>query len=276
MPSIEPDSIRARYDQVSPTYDRKELPQVAQRLYWLAYEHLTMAAVDALLPADRPWHILDAGGGSGKYGVLMAKKGHHLTVLDISPGMIEQARARFTEAGLLERARFEVGSILELSIPDRSFDLVFCEGDPVSYCVDQYPRAMAELVRVAKPGAPVILGLDNRQEHFTGVLRFGDKARALDILLTSKSLCPYGLPVHTFTEPELRAGMEAAGAQVEEIFGKPVLFYEMLEAMKAARGPGFDPWEARQEILDLQQRIAHQGFASSGGHFQVMARRRIP
>lgn len=267
--------IRDTYDKVAPTYDRDENDKaIRRRLHWFLYENLTWNAVAAVIPEGRSLRVLDAGGGSGKYAALFAERGHHVTVLDLSPGMLEQARARFAREGLLARAAFEVGSILSLSFADGSFDLVFCEGDPVSYCTSRYGEAIAELCRVAAPDAYVVLGVDNRQAYFTGALKFGLKAEAMSILLTGRWTCPYGLPTHTFTIPELEAAVHAAGADVVEIFGKPVLFDEVLEAFEAARGPGVDLWDARHELLELQERLAHEGYATTGGHLQVMARRR--
>jgi ubiquinone/menaquinone biosynthesis C-methylase UbiE len=266
-------SIRDTYDKVAPSYDRDDNDsKVLRRLFWFVYESLTWSAVAAVLPEGRSLRILDAGGGSGKYAALFAERGHHVTVLDLSPGMLEQARARFARQGLLERGAFEVGSILELPFADGAFDLVFCEGDPVSYCTSRYREAIAELCRVARPGAYVVLGVDNRQTFFTAALRFGNKAEALSILLTGRGTCPYGLPTHAFTIRELEAAVDAAGADVVEIFGKPVMFTEVVEAFEAARGAGVDLWEARHEILALQERLAHEGYASTGGHLQVMAR----
>lgn len=269
-------TIRDRYDEVSPGYDAGAPEDRGIRLYWLTYEHLTFRAVEALLPPPgTAFRILDAGGGGGKYGVMMAERGHQVTVLDLSPGMLEKARALFTERGLLDQASFVLGSITALPLADESFDLVFCEGDPVSYCLDEYPKAIAELTRVVVPGGPVILGVDNRFDYFTGLLRGPRKAEALSVLLDGRSTCPYGLPIHTFTIAELHTAVEAAGAEVVEIFGKPVLFWELIAALQAARGPGYDAWESRAEIFALQERMAHEGYAATGGHLQVMARRRL-
>jgi SAM-dependent methyltransferase len=267
-------AISARYDEVSPGYGKDEPANPDVQVYWLVYEHLTWNAVEPLLPPPgTPFRILDAGGGAGKYGVRMAERGHDVTVLDISPGMLSRAREAFADRGLAKQGRFVEGSVLALPFADASFDLVFCEGDPVSYCLDDHPKALAELVRVAAPNAPVVLGVDNRFPHFAGVLR-GRPQDALSVLLGGRSTDPYELPVHTFTLNELHRAVEAAGADVLEIFGKPVLFFELLTALRASRGPAFDPLEAKDEILALQQRLAHEGYAALGGHFQVMARRR--
>ncbi len=272
--AIVPASVRSRYDEVSPKYSA-EPPQVEVRTFWYVYEQLTWRPVEKLLPTDgRSLRVLDAGGGGGKYGTHFAQRGHHVTVLDLSPGMLEGARAAFGAAGLLERATFVEGNILELPFAEGAFDLVFCEGDPVSYCLDEYPRAIRELLRVAAPGAPVVMGVDSRYEFFTGTLKHRKPADALDVLLTGKTTCPYGLPVHAFTLQELNDAVHAAGGQVDEIFGKPVLFWELILALKAKRGAAFDAWEARDEILAHQERMAHEGFAATGFHLQVMARRK--
>ncbi|MBU8895764.1 methyltransferase domain-containing protein [Corallococcus sp. M34] len=278
MSSANPTALKSRYDEVSPKYEQTAPNHVAIKLFWLAYEHLTWKPVEALLPKDgRSWRVLDAGGGGGKFGTRFAEAGHHVTVLDISPGMLDGARAQFSTKGLLERATFVEGNVAALDFADASFDLVFCEGDPVSYCLDAHPRAVRELVRVAKPGAPVVLGVDNRYEAFSGTLKMGKPADAFQSLLDGRTTCPYGLPVHAFTVRELEKVVAEAGAELDEIFGKPVMFFDMLQAMAAARGtPGtpWDAWAARDEILALQERLAHEGFAVLGQHFQVMARRK--
>jgi ubiquinone/menaquinone biosynthesis C-methylase UbiE len=271
----QPQNISSRYDQVSSTYNNSAHTKAAHKLFWVVYEHLTWKAVEKVLPAaGTSWRVLDAGGGGGKFSAHFAAAGHHVTVLDISAGMLDAARAHLSSKGLLERATFVEGTVADLPFADASFDLVFSEGDPVSYCLDQYPKAMSELVRVAKPRSPVIMGVDNRHEYFMFELKHGKKAEALKLLLDGRGKCPYGLPVHLFTLKELHDGVKAAGAEVEEIFGKPVMYFEMLEAMQAERGPDFDVWAARDEIIALQEKFAHEGFALQGQHFQVMARKK--
>ena len=103
------------------------------------------------------------------------------------------------------------------------------------------------------PGGPVIMGVDNRHEHFMVELKHGKKAEAL------RCCSPGGASARTacrctFHPQGAAGGVKAAGADVEEIFGKPVMFFEMLEAMQAERGPEFDAWAAREEILAMQER----------------------
>lgn len=40
---------------------------------------------------DRPLRVLDAGGGEGQTAILMAQRGHHVTLCDLSAEMVARA-----------------------------------------------------------------------------------------------------------------------------------------------------------------------------------------
>ncbi|HEX7003344.1 MAG TPA: class I SAM-dependent methyltransferase [Trueperaceae bacterium] len=106
-------------------------------------------------------HVLDAGAGPGRFTIELARIGARVTVLDISPQMLEQNRRRVARAGLegavVERRR---GDIVDLSeFAEDTFDAVVCYGGPVSYVMDRADEALAELVRVARPAAPLLLSV---------------------------------------------------------------------------------------------------------------------
>ena len=110
--------------------------------------------------------ILDAGGGPGRYTVELSKRGYDLVLLDLTPGLLEIARERIAEAGVEERVKQIVeGSIDDLSMfDDNSFDAVICLGGPLSHALWKENRLSAaeELVRVAKPGAPIFASVLGR------------------------------------------------------------------------------------------------------------------
>ena len=110
--------------------------------------------------------ILDAGGGPGRYTVELAKQGYDLVLLDLTPGLLEIAKERISEAGIEDRVKKIVeGSIDDLSMfEDGSFDAVICLGGPLSHVLwkERRLRAAEELVRVAKPGAPIFASVIGR------------------------------------------------------------------------------------------------------------------
>jgi 2-polyprenyl-3-methyl-5-hydroxy-6-metoxy-1,4-benzoquinol methylase len=94
--------------------------------------------------------ILDAGAGTGRFSIPLARQGFHVTHLDISQGMIDTARQLAQDAGVLDRMRFERGRVGDLTqYDDGTFDLVICCDAPISYTYPDHVRTIAELVRVA-------------------------------------------------------------------------------------------------------------------------------
>jgi SAM-dependent methyltransferase len=102
--------------------------------------------------------ILDAGGGPGRYTFELARRGYQVVLLDMTPANLEFACRQARHLRLQENiGEITEGSIVDLSrYPQGTFDAVLCLGGPLSHVVDAQKRgrAIAELVRVAKPGAP--------------------------------------------------------------------------------------------------------------------------
>jgi SAM-dependent methyltransferase len=110
--------------------------------------------------------LLDAGGGPGRYTIELAKQGYAMTLLDVTPANLEFARRRIKRAGVQKNVREIVeGSIVDLSrFANQTFDAVLCTGGPLSHVLDYADRqkAISELVRVAKPGAPIFVSVMSR------------------------------------------------------------------------------------------------------------------
>jgi len=112
------------------------------------------AAVLRLLGDEPPGSAVDAGMGPGRLVSALADRGWTVSGVDLSPGMVDAARARVS----LAADRLLVGSIEELPFADAVFDLALATG-VVEY-VDAR-RAVAELVRVTKPGGRIIASIPN-------------------------------------------------------------------------------------------------------------------
>ena len=97
--------------------------------------------------------VLEVGSGPGRLAVRLARSapGLDVTGVDISPGMVELAKRRATEAGLpSEQVRFEVGDVGALSYADGSF-----EGVMSTLSLHHWPDpalGLAEIHRILKPG----------------------------------------------------------------------------------------------------------------------------
>jgi SAM-dependent methyltransferase len=110
--------------------------------------------------------ILDAGGGPGRYTVTLASQGYDVLMLDVTPANVKFAKRQIIRAGVQQCVKDVIeGTIVDLSrFADNSFDGVICLGGPLSHVVDKRKRdkAVRELVRVAKPGAPIAASVMSR------------------------------------------------------------------------------------------------------------------
>jgi SAM-dependent methyltransferase len=94
---------------------------------------------------------LDVATGSGNAAETAARAGARVTGLDLVPGLIDAARARFQEAGL--EGEFAVGDAESLPFADDSFDRITSIFGVIF--APRHQIAADELVRVARPGAAI-------------------------------------------------------------------------------------------------------------------------
>lgn len=135
------EQTKARYARIAPLYDALETPM--ERLFHSRFRRRLFTHV-------RPCEILEIGVGTGR-NLEYYPAGAHVTAIDLSPRMLDQARRRLSrpQVTLLEM------DAQALQFPDESFDLVlatfvFCSvPDPV--------LGLAEARRVCKPCGKLLL-----------------------------------------------------------------------------------------------------------------------
>jgi ubiquinone/menaquinone biosynthesis C-methylase UbiE len=109
--------------------------------------------------------ILDAGCGTGEGSRRFAEAFPQATVLGVDILDVHLQRARASCAHLGGRISFENRSVFDLGLPDGTFDLTVCRH--VLQAVPAADRAIAELVRVTRPGGRVhLIAEDYAMIHF--------------------------------------------------------------------------------------------------------------
>ena len=116
--------------------------------------------------------VLDLGCAAGRNAVLLAEKGFDLDALDSSPARVAKTRQRLVSiigAPEAER-RVRVGRMDDLSFTsDASYDLVVALG--LYHCAEsraEWDRALAESVRVLKPGGKLLVSVFTPETDLTG------------------------------------------------------------------------------------------------------------
>jgi SAM-dependent methyltransferase len=103
----------------------------------------------------QPKRLLEVGGGQGELAERIGSElGAEVVFLDLSPRMVELARARGVDARL--------GDAQDLPFPDGTFDTVVAAW--VLYHVPDLDRALGEFARVLVPGGALI-AVTNAGDH---------------------------------------------------------------------------------------------------------------
>ena len=123
---------------------------LVKRASWWAHK------LDAEIPYDAD--VIDVGCGTGQLVNFLGLKGRRMMGVDYSQhslALAESLRDRFN----LSTVRFQRENILDLSLPDESFDYVFCNG-VLHHTSDPY-GGFKHMVRICRPGGYLVVGLYN-------------------------------------------------------------------------------------------------------------------
>ena len=105
--------------------------------------------------------VFDGGAGSGRFSILLAKRGLKVTHFDISQPMIDKARELAEKEDVSDKITFVKGALEDLSAyKDGEFDLVMSFDAPVSYTYPNQERVLSELVRIT--GKRIIISVSSR------------------------------------------------------------------------------------------------------------------
>jgi ubiquinone/menaquinone biosynthesis C-methylase UbiE len=201
------------------------------------YQAMFATLVDRMAP-EAGSRILDVGCGSGALDrVLAARLGPaaRIDAVDVNPFLLREAADLAVEFG--ERIRFAQGSALALPFADRTFDCVFsvtmleeCDAD----------GAIAEIVRVARPGA-----------------RIGLVVRAIDIPQWWNLVLPAEIRAKALTPPQSVSPGGVADASLYARMRRAGLLdlraFPSLVALDAPEGP---IWRYREDHVVSQLSLA--------------------
>lgn len=152
--------------------------------------------------------VLDIGCGTGSLAFALAERRigpmrGQIRGVDVSPAYIEHATRRNHDS----RIAFEVGDACALAFPDHSFDRVLSL--LLLHFVPRAEQAIAEMRRVARPGAVVGAGVWDARGGFVANRLFFDTAATLDPQANERRARNYTRPM---TRPgELGKAWLAAG-----------------------------------------------------------------
>jgi len=267
MPRNRRPAVQKYHDRVAHLYDDSY-----RDAYWQWHDHLTWDYLKPFLPRDLSATVLDLGCGTGRWAVKLAKSGFRVVCVDISAGMLDEARRALERLGLLSRAEFLQADLADLSgLPVRGASLAVAFGEALG-CVESLPQALKQIARAMTDSGVLVATLDNRLAGIDHYLSGGD-VRALDRFLRDGKThwltkdAAERFPITTYGPTGLRSAAERAGFEVIDLVGKTVLpmrhYRHLLESK-----------ESRQRLAKIEKRLCRDPAAMGrAGHLQIACRR---
>ena len=155
--------VAAAFDRIAPDYDAAYLGMGDQggnaAMRWMRQESL------ALLRATFPpgSRLLEIGCGTGDEAVALAREGRTVLATDISPGMVDQTRAKAVAAGVegrVDAVAIAAAHLASLAI-DAPFDGAYASFGALNCEPDLHAVGQA-LDRLVRPGGKVVLSVMGR------------------------------------------------------------------------------------------------------------------
>ena len=214
------EEIEAYYDKKSKSYD-----SVFDALYFRVYDAVTWRYLEPYVPTDPDAVVLDAGGGTARWAIRMAKKGCKVVLMDSSEKMLDAAARKVKEKGLQHKITLRKRDIADTGYADETFDMVLCEH--ALFLFKEPDVAIREFKRVLKKNAALVVSAQNRYvqalSSLAGKPRVDNVERAFKVLTSQEHECMTKdgkVKIYTWTPQEFREMLERNGLRVEKMVGK--------------------------------------------------------
>ena len=186
------------------------------------------AQMDAIRPGQR---VLYAGAGGGEDAVMAATHGAVVTVVELSPEMIEECRIRFRKAGVEDQIELVEADIMTFQ-RERAFDVVVANFFLNVFSINVMPSVMDHLVSLLKSDGlflisdfrPLEGGVIHRSLHF---LYYGAVALFFRVLSNN----PFH-PIYDYRGLLPQAGLELQETRDFRLFGFGPAWYRGLFTRK--------------------------------------------
>jgi len=206
-------AIQKNYDQIAAEYARHIFDELRHKP--LDRELLDRFATEI----RRRGEVCDMGCGPGHVARYLRDAGLSVFGLDLSPGMLEQARK------LNPDIPFRQGNMLCLDIPDGSLAGIAAFYATVNLPTESLPLVFREMERVLRPGGLLLLAF-HAGDEIVHVDELWDQQVSMDFLFLQP--------------PKIKLCLEAEGFVVEEIIERepyPEVEYQSRRAYIFARKP---------------------------------------
>ncbi|GAB5603653.1 class I SAM-dependent methyltransferase [Thermus sp. FJN-A] len=145
--------MSSAFTRVAYAYDRLRAypPEVAGRI--------ATAMGGALQGKGEEPVLLELGVGTGRIALPLIARGYRYIALDVNPAMLEVFRQK--AAGVMRKVRLLLADARAIPLPGESVDAVIAVH--LWHLLPDWPKALAEALRVLKPGGVLLEGWDRME-----------------------------------------------------------------------------------------------------------------
>jgi len=257
--------VMSFYKKTAPIYDKEyEAPHFKE-----VYDKMTWHYIEPYLP--KRGIVLDAGGGTGKWSVPIAKKGLKVIIYDLSKEMLKEAAQKANREKLENLVSLVQGDICHVPFLNSSFEFALAEGDPISYCSNP-ENAVDELSRVLKQNYTIAAGVDSLFNILRRMLN-SEQVNLDEVLTVFKEKRIYakdwGFHCWAFTPKDLHNLFTKHGLEIIKIVGKPIMFQRRPETDFIFQDEG-----TTKKLLEIELKFCETPeIVGYGGHLHVVARK---
>jgi ubiquinone/menaquinone biosynthesis C-methylase UbiE len=212
--------------EVAKNYDKERFSSKAGQMFDIFEKDVV---ISNLPKKNLNIKILDAGAGTGRFTIELAKKGLKVVSSDYSNSMLNVVKLKVEENDLQNNVTLSKQDITKLTFDDEEFDYICCMRVLVNLDTkENLIKALGEFKRVCKPGGTIVLDIVNPKS----IASFGSKNNSYVTLDEFKDM------ISSF--PELK---------IKECFGRRILSQTAFEKAPSSLLGLFDTIDKKMSKL---------------------------
>ncbi|KAJ5808624.1 hypothetical protein N7474_009893 [Penicillium riverlandense] len=145
----------------------------------LEHDRLNACRLEFSISMRKPLKILDLGGGTGRYAVELTRKGHSVTLVDISQSELDIAKCFAAESGVTLDAIVQADAKAIQLHTDKddpktvfaasSYDMILCQGPMYHLEESERSKVLCTCATLLRPGGFLLIAFVTQYAHLRDI-----------------------------------------------------------------------------------------------------------